>query len=120
MKLSNIKSNSVYDLVHGLPQQLEKDGDGSYLFRYNIAEHYNENNELDGYSCVEIRFKEQPTKQNLKRIVVRSIIDENDEFKLINAYNKYVLKINTDVKSVNNYKEYLKLLDDIDNLLSNF
>ena len=36
MKLDSIKANAHYDMEHGKPAILEKDNDGSSLYRFNI------------------------------------------------------------------------------------
>lgn len=36
MKLDSIVPNAHYDNEHGQPKVIEKDNDGSFLYRYNI------------------------------------------------------------------------------------
>ena len=36
MKLNSIEANAHYDMAHGKPAVLEKDNDGSFLYRFNI------------------------------------------------------------------------------------
>ena len=36
MKLDSIVPNTHYDNEHGQPKVIEKDNDGSFLYRYNI------------------------------------------------------------------------------------
>lgn len=38
MKLNSIEPNAHYDIAHGMPAVLEKDNDGSVIYRVNIAE----------------------------------------------------------------------------------
>lgn len=57
----------------------------------------------------------KPTKANLKRVFIRSVIDETEEFDLVNSYNKHVMGIAPDDKAVAEYKDYLKFTEDLDN-----
>lgn len=54
---------------------------------------------------------EKPTYENLTRAIIRSEIDETEEFSLINDYYAAQLGIETDEdrkkKAVNDYKTYL-------------
>jgi hypothetical protein len=122
MKLDSLVPNAKYDLVHGVPATLEKDNDGSLLFRYNIAPEMGipdgETNEVQiGWQCREIRIWESPTKAALKKALIRSVIDESAEFAIINAYNKHVLSVKVDANAVNEYKEYLQFTEDVNDLL---
>ena len=120
MKLDSLKPNAHYDMVHGMPAVLEKDNDGSVIYRVNIAEEKaipegeNEARPI-GWSCYEVRTFAKPTKANLKRVFIRSVIDETAEFDLVNSYNKHVMGIAPDEKAVAEYKEYLKFTEDLDN-----
>ena len=88
MKLNSIEPNAHYDIAHGMPAVLEKDNDGSVIYRVNIAEEKaipegeNEARPI-GWSCYEVRTFAKPTKANLKRVFIRSVIDETAEFDLV-------------------------------------
>lgn len=121
MRLDSLTPNAHYDLVHGLPKTLEKDNDGSYLFRFNIEEEYVEDESGEkvkvGWKCCEVRTFSEPTKANLKRVIIRWVLDETAEFALVNSYNKYVLGLITDESVVSEYKEYLQFTEDLDAML---
>ncbi len=124
MKLDSIKANAHYDMEHGKPVILEKDNDGSSLYRFNIepemGTHEGKEKEKEtqiGWKCYEVRTFSQPTKANLKRVIIRSILDEMAEFDLVNSYNKHVLGIATDDKAVSKYTEYLQFTEELDKLL---
>lgn len=119
MKLNSIEPNAHYDIAHGMPTVLEKDNDGSVIYRVNIAEEKaipdGEAEERQiGWSCYEVRTFDKPTKANLKRAFIRSVIDETEEFSLVNSYNKHILGIAPDDKAVAEYKEYLQFTEDLD------
>ena len=119
MKLNSIEPNAHYDIAHGMPAVLEKDNDGSVIYRVNINEEKaipdGEAEERQiGWSCYEVRTFDKPTKANLKRVFIRSVIDETAEFALANSYNKHILGIAPDDKAVAEYKEYLRFTEDLD------
>lgn len=119
MKLNSIEPNAHYDIAHGMPAVLEKDNDGSVIYRVNINEEKaipdGEAEERQiGWSCYEVRTFDKPTKANLKRVFIRSVIDETAEFSLVNSYNKHILGIAPDDKAVVEYKEYLQFTEDLD------
>lgn len=122
MKLNSLEPNARYDLAHGKPSVFESDNDGSFLYRYNIEpemgikEGETEETQI-GWKCREIRIWEQPTKAVLKKSIIRSVIDESEEFSIVNAYNKDVLAVKKDSKAVDNYKEYLQFTEDLDAML---
>lgn len=122
MKLDSIAPNAHYDMVHGMPSILEKDNDGSHIYRFNIAPEYGivegeaEESQI-GFQCVEIRIYEKPTKANLKKAVIRMVIDETAEFDLVNSYNKHVLGIVEDEAAVEAYREWLQFTVDLGELL---
>lgn len=119
MKLNSIEPNAHYDIAHGMPAVLEKDNDGSVIYRVNINEEKaipdGEAEERQiGWSCYEVRTFDKPTKANLKRVFIRSVIDETAEFSLVNSYSKHILGIAPDDKAVAEYKEYLQFTEDLD------
>jgi hypothetical protein len=122
MKLNSIEANAHYDMVHGKPAVLEKDNDGSFIYRMNIEpemgvpDGQKEETQI-GWKCYEVRAFNQPTKENLKRTIIRSVIDETAEFDLVNSYNKHVLGVVVNEAAVTEYKEYLQFTVDLDALL---
>lgn len=124
MELNLITPNAIYDLTHGIPSVFEKDNDGSYLYRFNIEPEMGMNEDETeevqvGWKCYEIRVWEKPAKHILKKAIIRSFIDETEEFNLVNSYNKHVLEIKTDLDAVAAYKEYLTFTEDVDTMLGN-
>lgn len=112
-------------MTHGKPLMLEKDNDGSCIVRINItpkmgnpgdiAVHSADAEEAQtGWSCYEVRTFAAPTKANLKRDIIRSLVDETAEFDLVNSYNKHVFGIKVDEEAVQRYKDFLTLTEEID------
>lgn len=124
MKLDSIVPNAHYDNEHGQPKVIEKDNDGSFLYRYNIKPEMKipegeEEEKQVGFSCCEIRVWEHPTKPVLKKAIIRSVIDETAEFDLVNSYNKDLIGIKKDAKAISDYTEYLQFTEDVDAMLVN-
>ena len=124
MKLDSIVPNAHYDNEHGQPKVIEKDNDGSFLYRYNIKPEMKipegeEEEKQVGFSCCEIRVWEHPTKAVLKKAIIRSVIDETAEFDLVNSYNKDLMGIKKDAKAITDYTEYLQFTEDVDAMLVN-
>lgn len=122
MKLNSLAPNASYDLEKGKPSVFEKDNDGSNLYRYNIEPEMGipegQTEEIQvGWQCREIRIWNKPTKANLKKVIIRSIVDESAEFDIVNSYNKDVLGIKLDTTAVDNYREYLLFTEDLDAML---
>lgn len=122
MKLAELQSNAYYDMQAGVPAVIQADNDGSYLFRYNIEEWKESGEDGEevqmGWKYREIRIWEQPSKAVLKKALIRSIVDETEEFSLLNSYNKHVIGIAADEEAVEKYKEFLLMTEEIDALLT--
>lgn len=106
-------------MANGVPAVIERDNDGSSVYRMNIEPEMGipegeTEEEQVGWKCYEVRTFDKPTKSNLKRVVIRSLIDETEEFSLVNSYYKTVLGITTDEAAVTEYKEYLQFTEDLD------
>lgn len=122
MKLNSIEPNAHYDMVHGKPAVLVRDNDGSSVYRFNIEPEMGipdgkESEVQIGWKCREVRTWNKPTKANLKKAIIRSIIDETAEFDLVNSYNKHILGVAPNDKAVADYKEYLQFTEDLDVML---
>ena len=122
MKLDSIAPNAHYDMEHGKPAALEHDNDGSTIIRYNIEPEIGtpdgESEERQiGWQCHEVRIWDKPTKASLKKAIIRDVIDESQEFAIVNAYNSHVLGIEINPDAVDEYKEFLQFRKDVDTLV---
>ena len=122
MKLDSIAPNAHYDMEHGKPAALEHDNDGSTIIRYNIEPEMGtpdgESEERQiGWQCHEVRIWDKPTKASLKKTIIRDVIDESQEFAIVNAYNSHVLGIEINPDAVDEYKEFLQFRKDVDTLV---
>lgn len=106
---SNVRPAIIQDL-----------GNGSFHYNYNVTERKIEDEEVGEktvYDYDTVQVWEKPTYENLTRAIIRSEIDETEEFSLINDYYAAQLGIETDeerkTKAVNDYKDYLAHVADI-------
>ena len=123
MKLDSLVPNAYYDMVVGMPSTLQRDNDGSYLYRYNIQPQMGTDEEGGeekqvGWQCREIRIWEHPTKSALKKAIIRSVVDDAEELAIVNAYNKHVLGVKVCEQAVEEYKEFLQFTEDLDKMLN--
>lgn len=115
-------------MTHGQPKPIEKDNDGSTIVRLNIAPETGvsggdgiapQSDEATepvqtGWSCFEVRTFSTPTKANLKKAIIRAVVDETAEFDLVNSYNKHVFGIKVDEDAVQRYKDFLNFTEELD------
>ena len=79
MKLNSIEPNAHYDIAHGMPAVLEKDNDGSVIYRVNIAEEKaipegeNEARTI-GWSCYEVRLMVLVKSLLVHQVLVKNCI----------------------------------------------
>lgn len=106
---SNVRPAIIQDL-----------GNGSYHYNYNVVERTIEDEETGEktvYDYDTVQVWEKPTYDNLTRAIIRSELDETEEFSLINDYYAAQLGIETNedrkTKAVNDYKAYLAHVADI-------
>ncbi len=110
-----MKSNS--DVRPAIIQDL---GNGSFHYNYNVTERKIEDEEVGEktvYDYDTVQVWEKPTYDNLTRAIIRSEIDETEEFSLINDYYAAQLGVEKDedrkTKAVNDYKAHLAHVADI-------
>lgn len=106
---SNVRPAIIQDL-----------GNGSFHYNYNVTERKIEDEEVGEktvYDYDTVQVWEKPTYDNLTRAIIRSEIDETEEFSLINDYYAAQLGVETDedrkAKAVNDYKAYLAHVADL-------
>lgn len=101
-------------------------GNGSYHYNYNIVEEKVEDletGEKTVYNYDTVQVWQKPDYENLTRAVIRSEIDETEEFSLINDYYAAQLSIETDedrkAKAVADYKAHLSRVIAIKTMVKN-
>lgn len=101
-------------------------GNGSFHYNYNVTERKIEDEETGektvyDYDTVQVWGK--PTYEKVTRAIIRSEIDETEEFSLINDYYAAQLGIEKDTerkaKAENDYKAYLTHVAEIKTMVKN-
>lgn len=112
---SNVRPAIIQDL-----------GNGSFHYNYNVTERKIEDEKVGEktvYDYDTVQVWEKPTYENLTRAIIRSEIDETEEFSLINDYYAAQLSIETDedrkAKAVADYKAHLSRVIAIKTMVKN-
>lgn len=102
------------------PQTIQKLGNGTYYYNYDIKEISVEVLDLDNtikektyYSFIQVLLNGQPNYKDCVKAIVRRFLTVDEEFDLINSYNSYSENLTSDSEVINEYKEYLNILKQI-------
>lgn len=123
MKLESLIPNAYYDMVVGMPSTLQRDNDGSYLYRYNIQpqmgtdEKSGEEKQV-GWQCRELRLFATPTVEALKSAIIDSVYSVDARLELINRHNAYMSAISDDATIVEEYRAFVQFCKDVELLLN--
>ena len=102
------------------PQTIQKLGNGTYYYNYDIKEISVKVSDLDNtvkektyYSFIQVLINGQPNYKDCVKAIVRRFLTVDEEFDLINSYNSYSENLISDSEVINEYKEYLNILKQI-------
>ena len=101
------------------PQTIQKLGNNSYYYNYDIKSekipNYNQDNYelIDGYSYIQTLIQGQPNYTDCVKAVIREYLSTEEEFDLINSYNSYQANLVDNEDIATEYLEYLNLLQTI-------
>ena len=102
------------------PQTIQKLGNGTYYYNYDIKEVEAEVTDQEGdtklelqYNFIQVLLSGQPNYKDCVKAIVRSFLTVDEEFDLINSYNSYSENLTSDSEVINEYKEYLNILKQI-------
>lgn len=108
------------------PAIIQDLGNGSFHYNYNVTERKIEDEETGEktfYDYDTVQLWEKPTYEKVTRAIIRSEIDETEEFSLINDYYAAQLGIEKDTerkaKAENDYKAYLTHVAEIKAMVKN-
>lgn len=82
----------------------------SYMYRYDLKRANKEDEEIPLYSCIQVKLKGTPSYKDVVRGVIRKYISVDEEFDIINNYNRANLGL---IKSNDDYNLYLNLIEQI-------
>lgn len=96
------------------PQRLEAVGDGSFLYRYNIAEEQvreDDDNTRTQWACQEVRVWPPITANRITEAAIRDRWTQAEELKLLNDFNGLALNLCADEdeagRKAERYQAYL-------------
>lgn len=102
------------------PQTIQKLGNGTYYYNYDIKEVEAEVTDQEGdtklelqYNFIQVLLSGQPNYKDCVKAIVRSFLTVDEEFDLINSYNSYTENLTEDSEALLEYKEYLSKLKEI-------
>lgn len=102
------------------PQTIQKLGNGTYYYNYDIKEVEAEVTDQEGdtklelqYNFIQVLLSGQPNYKDCVKAIVRSFLTVDEEFDLINSYNSYTEDPTGDSTALSEYKEYLSKLKEI-------
>lgn len=104
------------------PQTIQKLGNGTYYYNYDIKEVEVEVEILDEkgstkfetqYNFIQVLISGQPNYKDCVKAIIRSFITVDEEFDLINSYYSYIENLTEDSEALLKYKEYLSKLKEI-------
>lgn len=102
------------------PQTIQKLGNGTYYYNYDIKEVEAEVTDQEGgtklelqYNFIQVLLSGQPNYKDCVKAIVRSFLTVDEEFDLINSYNSYTENPTEDSEALLEYKEYLSKLKEI-------
>ena len=102
---SNVKPNAIDQL-----------GNNTYYYNYNITEEQraNENDEQETiYNFIQVHLTGIPDYKDCIRNVIREYVSQEEEFDLINSYNKVQITGEKNSEDVKKYTDYINLLNEI-------
>ena len=102
---SNIKPNAIEQL-----------GNNTYYYNYNITieQKINENGEQETvYNFIQIHLTGIPNYKDCVKNIIREYVSQEEEFDLINSYNKIQITGEQNSEDVKKYIDYINLLNEI-------
>lgn len=102
------------------PQTIQKLGNGTYYYNYDIKEVEAEVMDYEGdtklelqYNFIQVLLSGQPNYKDCVKAIIRSFLTVDEEFDLINSYNSYTENPTGDSTALFEYKEYLSKAKEI-------
>lgn len=98
------------------PNAIERLGNNTYYYNYNITseQKINENGEQETfYNFIQIHLAGIPDYKDCIKNIIREYISQEEEFDLINSYNKVQITGEKNSEDMKKYTDYISLLDKI-------
>lgn len=102
------------------PQTIQKLGNGTYYYNYDIREIQVEVTDQDNntkietqYDFIQVLLYGQPSYKDCVKAIIRSFLTIDEEFDLINSYNSCSVNLIDNSDIVDQYRDYLNTLSEI-------
>lgn len=98
------------------PNAIERLGNNTYYYNYNIniEQRTNDNGEEETiYNFIQVHLTGIPDYKNCIRNIIREYVSQEEEFDLINSYNKVQITGEKNSEDVKKYTDYINLLNEI-------
>ena len=98
------------------PNAIERLGNNTYYYNYNITieQRTNENGEEENiYNFIQVHLTGIPDYKDCIRNIIREYVSQEEEFDLINSFNKIQISGEKDSEDMKKYTDYISLLDKI-------
>ena len=98
------------------PNVIEQLGNNTYYYNYNITSDHNinENGEQETiYNFIQIHLTGIPDYKDCIKNIIREYVSQEEEFDLINSYNKVQITGEKNSEDVKKYTDYINLLNEI-------
>ena len=98
------------------PKAIEQLGNNTYYYNYNInsQQKINENGEEETiYNFIQVHLTGIPDYKDCSRNIIREYVSYEEEFDLINSYNKVQITGEKNSEDVKKYTDYINLLNEI-------
>ena len=98
------------------PRAIEQLGNNTYYYNYNITieQKINENGEQETvYNFIQVHLTGIPDYKDCIRNIIREYVSQEEEFDLINSYNKVQITGEKNSEDMKKYTDYISLLNEI-------
>lgn len=98
------------------PSTIERLGNNTYYYNYNITseQRANKNGEQETiYNFIQVHLTGIPYYKDCIRNIIREYVSQEEEFDLINSYNKVQITGEKNSEDVKKYTDYINLLNEI-------
>lgn len=100
------------------PNVIERLGNNTYYYNYNITSEQRANQDGEEetiYNFIQVHLTGIPDYKDCIRNIIREYVSQEEEFDLINSYNKVQITGEKSSEDVKKYTDYINLLNEIKN-----
>lgn len=98
------------------PNIIERLGNNTYYYNYNITSEKRTNQDGEEetiYNFIQVHLTGIPDYKDCIRNIIRKYVSQEEEFDLINSYNKIQITGEKNSEDVKKYTDYINLLNEI-------